>query len=147
MIAIVPLELRHLAGLELQTAQRPDLTALAASGGAELAAQLGPAFTALERVEGQPDRVIACAGLAETHPRYATAWALFGEGKGAGMVAITRSILRVLEVGGYARVDMLVRNSFDRAHDFARLLRFEPEGLLRRYGADGSDFMLYARIF
>ncbi|HEV2746412.1 MAG TPA: GNAT family protein [Allosphingosinicella sp.] len=138
MISIEPFAPHHLAGLTLQTAQRPELAGRAAGAGAEL----GPAFTAL-----RDGVVLGCAGLAESHAGHATAWALFAEGHGvATWAALTAAIRRVLDAADYRRVDMLVRDRFERAHEFARRLGFEQEGVLRRYGADGSDYAVYARI-
>jgi hypothetical protein len=139
MIAVLPFDRAHLDALALQPAQAPELAALQGSIAAQ--ADRGPAFTVMEG-----GRVLLCAGLAENHARYATAWALFAAAKAAAMVATTRAIARVIAASGYERIDMLVREDFARAHDFARLLGFDREGSLRRYGADGGDFALYARI-
>jgi hypothetical protein len=133
MIAIVAFEPQHAASIVLQAPQRGEAESLGFRAGD--AADLGPAFSAVEQDEaGHVVRVLCCAGLAENAPDHATAWALIAEGVGgAGMVAITRAIRRVLDAADYKRVDMLVRESFGRAHDFAKLLGFE------------RDFALYVR--
>ncbi|WP_414902462.1 GNAT family N-acetyltransferase [Sphingomonas flavalba] len=137
MIRIEPLTRQHLATLRVQAAQLAEI----GDGPLGGAAALGPAFAV-----SAAERVLLCAGLAESHPRHATAWALFSDGKGTAMVAIVRAIRRVFEASGYRRIDCLVRGDMASGHVLARLLGFEREGVLRHYTADGTDMVIYARI-
>ena len=38
----------------------------------------------------------------------------------------------------------IVRSDFKDAHKLAKFLGFESEGLMRKYGPDGSDYERYA---
>jgi hypothetical protein len=155
VIAIVPYEPWHGAAIAVQAAQAPELRSAGPPGSA---ASLGPAFSALERVspdsptpnpspEGEGlERVLCCAGLIVNNPRYATAWALFSADKGAGMVAVTRAVRRVIEQADFPRIDMMVRSGFERAADFASLLGFTREAVLAKVGADGSDYEVWVRF-
>ena len=42
------------------------------------------------------------------------------------------------------RVQAIVRSDFKDAHKLAKFLGFESEGLMRKYGPDGSDYERYA---
>jgi len=42
------------------------------------------------------------------------------------------------------RVQAIVRSDFTDAHKLAKFLGFESEGLMRKYGPDGSDYERYA---
>lgn len=128
MIRIEPFAPEHLARLVVRPEQRGEAERLHQAGGA--AAERGPSFSAFD----EAGNLIACAGLAENGPDYATAWAMFGEGLRPGLWArLTRAIAAVLETSGYRRIDMLARADFPAAHRFARALGFE------------QDMILYAR--
>lgn len=132
-IDIVPYEPVHRAMLPVRPEQRYDLDRLGQTLGR--AAELGPAFSAVERDEnGEIVAVLACAGLAETrapdHPLggYATAWAAFAEGlRAAQWSVITAAVRAIIENAGYARLDTMVANDFPAAHRYAEALGFKPE--------------------
>lgn len=105
------------------------------------APDLGPTFTVTRR--GRP---ILVAGLAEAHAGYASAWARIGRDLGGDYPAVARAVRRVLDACGYARVDVMVRDDWRRAHDLVRLLGFTFEGVMRRAGPRGEDFAIYARV-
>lgn len=126
MIAILPFEPQHVARIAVQAAQHGEAERFGWRPGA--AADLGPAFTAAETdQDGRIVRVLACGGLAENNPDYATAWGLFAAGIGPGMVAIARAVRRVLDESLYRRVDMLVDRRFAEGRRFAALLGFEHD--------------------
>lgn len=139
-IAILPYLPAHAQAIEPQVAQRTEPWP---GNSVDRLAQLGPAFSAIEEATG---RVLGIAGLAENHPRYATAWALLAEGKGGSFVTIARAIRRVLDAADYARIDTLVHNDFASGHVFARRMGFMLEGIKHRLGEDGSDFAVYVRF-
>lgn len=141
-IAIAELEPWHVEAIDVQDAQAPEEWALGYQRSKVIELRhLGPAFAVVE-----DGRVLGIGGLAEEHSHKATAWALFAEGKGPAMVAITRAIMRVIAVCDYDRIDMIVRSGFDRACHFAELLGFTKEAELRRFGEDGSDFLIFVRF-
>lgn len=45
----------------------------------------------------------------------------------------------------FHRLQTAIPNGFAPGHRFAGRLGFEPEGIMRRYGPDGSDFQRFAR--
>lgn len=46
----------------------------------------------------------------------------------------------------FTRVQATAKADFPKAQRFLEFLGFEREGLLRKYGVDGSDHILYAKI-
>lgn len=143
MIAIHAYEPWHIAALAVQEAQAGEM-ALATLAPA-VNAELGPAFSAMEEGDGAP-RVLCCAGLVVNNPAWATAWAMFAEAKGPGMVSVTRAIRRVIDAAGYRRIDMSVRSGFERARDYARLLGFAQEATLDRLDAAGNSYEVWVRF-
>lgn len=149
MISIVPFEPWHAAAIAVQPLQAPELATMTGPPG--VAAALGPAFSALRQEGDAPPLVLCCAGLMVNHPEHATAWAMFACDKGAGMVAVTRAMMRVIAEADFRRVDMMVRSGpgagLDgpsiRARDFATLLGFAREAVLGEVGVDGSDYEVW----
>jgi RimJ/RimL family protein N-acetyltransferase len=45
------------------------------------------------------------------------------------------------------RIQMTVRADFPRGLRFAEFLGFEKEGIMKSYGKDGADYILFARVF
>lgn len=127
IIAIVPYEPIHRAMLPVRPEQRQELERF--GEGAGTAAELGPAFSAVEQdAEGRITAVLACAGLAEKSRDYAIAWAAFADGlRAAQWSPITRAIRGVLDGADYKRIDILVRNDWPSAQRFADALGFVPE--------------------
>lgn len=72
--------------------------------------------------------------------------ALFAADAGPWMLAIVRAVRAWLDRQPARRIAMDVREDFAAAHRFARLLGFQAEGLMRAYGPNGENHMLYARI-
>lgn len=145
IISIMEFEPVHLDGFAPRFDQCGEVEAI--GRGAIHAAQLGPAFTAFCD-EGRGElKILGCAGLIRNHEHYATAWARFADGLSPGeWSALTAAIKRVIEASGLARIDMIVRTGFAAAERYAAHLGFAREGVLHRYGSDGSDFALYARV-
>lgn len=137
MIAILPFEPWHFAMLPVRSEQQgePEHMRQAAGG----AADLGPAFSVVEQdAAGNVSAVLACAGLAENAPDYATAWAAFAEGlRPAQWSTITHAIRAVIEGAHYARIDMLVRADWPTAQRYAEALGFTRDAMIyaRRGGA------------
>lgn len=132
-IAIIPFEPLHRAMLPLRKEQSGELERFGQA--VNRAADLGPAFSAVEQDgEGRIIAVLACAGLAENNPDYATAWAAFAEDlRAAQWSPIVHAIRAVIEGSHYARVDTCVRADWPVARRFAEALGFK------------EDFVMYAR--
>lgn len=107
------------------------------------AIEAGQAFTALDS-----DRVLACAGLIPSWPGSAQAWAMLANDiGGAGMVRVTRAVLRLLELHT-GRIEAVVEADFDAGHRWMRILGFECETPrpMRQWFPDGSAGVLYSRV-
>lgn len=92
-------------------------------------------------------RTIAVAGWTRLWPGVVHAYASLSCDAGSSLVAITRRVRKAMDdATGVRRFQMSVRSDFGPGIRWARLLGFEPEGVLSCYGPDGSDHILYARI-
>lgn len=69
---------------------------------------------------------------------------------GPMMLPIHRHVSDILreafESGGIHRIEAVVRAGFGPGMRWAGMLGFELEGVMRKYGPDGSDYLLYAKI-
>ena len=64
----------------------------------------------------------------------------------AEMLWIHRRVSDFLDRSDVDRIETGVRESFKAGHRWAKMLGFQAEGLMRRFGPDGSDYQMYARI-
>ena len=55
--------------------------------------------------------------------------------------------LKAARAKNLKRVQTAIRSDFTVGKKFAKWLGLKEEGLMRRYGFDGSDQYMYARIF
>lgn len=115
--------------------------------GHELAA-LGPAWTAVA-----PDgRILACYGFGfQWRPNartggHALAWAMLAEGLGAAHVAITRFARETLASSPIERIEAIVRAGVPAERRWAELVGFTRIALLRAWGPDGEDHLLFERV-
>lgn len=134
----------HLAALDV----RPDIAA--ATPGLDNPA-LGAALArgyGLSAVAGF--RTLCCGGVLEMWPGAGRAWlAPACQLRRRHWPAITRMALFLFDAAhqaGMRRIETVVREEFAAGHIWARLLGFESEGVMRRWGADGLDYRLYARL-
>ena len=61
--------------------------------------------------------------------------------------AIKKNFARLARLHGIKRVQTAVRADFKIGLKFAKWLGLQEEGLMKKYGFDGSDHYRYARIF
>ena len=61
--------------------------------------------------------------------------------------AIKKDFARVAKENNITRVQSGIRKDFKQGLRFAEWLGLEKEGLMKKWGFDGSDQYLYARIF
>jgi RimJ/RimL family protein N-acetyltransferase len=105
-----------------------------------------PAYT----LTGDCGEIVACCGVQPIFPHSGEAWVVFSE-PGRSYVAAPGACRRVLEdiVSTYrfSRVQASVRADNERDIRFVEWLGFSREGLLRRYGPEGADYLMYARIY
>lgn len=142
MIVMERLRADHVAGLDLQPAQRGMAPALTLEYGQALVAQEGVAWAAVDDVAG----VLGCAGLVEVWRDRAIAWALVTPAALHHWVAVHRLVRDVLRDAPWRRVEMHVDVDHDAAVRWAERLGFVREGRMRAFTTDGRDCYLYARI-
>lgn len=137
MIEFVPFEPWHLSQIEIPAAQ----AAWIKPGYAESLAN-NMAWTGFI-----DDRVVGCAGFAPQWEGRAIAWALFGrEIPKRAWTAIIAKVRKELACTAYPRVEATVPFGFGAGCRLANALGFQVEGLLSKFGPDGSDHFLYARV-
>ena len=61
--------------------------------------------------------------------------------------AIKKDFARVAKENNITRVQSAIRKDFFEGQRFAEWLGLEKEGLMRKWGFDGSDQYMYARLF
>ena len=61
--------------------------------------------------------------------------------------AIRKDFARVAKENNIVRVQTAIRKDFEQGQRFAEWLGLENEGLMRKFGFDGTDQYRYARIF
>ena len=97
------------------------------------------------------NQVVCCFGYVMLWHRVAELWMLTGDQIASHPVAITRGAQRyinqVATKEGLIRLQATVNAQHDLALRWADALQFNREGLLRQYGADGSDYVMFARYY
>ena len=61
--------------------------------------------------------------------------------------AIKKDFARVAKEHNIERVQSAIRKDFKEGQRFAEWLGLENEGLMKKFGFDGTDQYMYARIF
>lgn len=106
----------------------------------------GQAFTAI--VEGD---VMAMFGVNILWPGCAEAWLVPNKNIGREKFALHRGSLAFFKYfsskTGTRRIQITVHTLNVPADAWARRCYFQKEGVLRKYGPDGADYFMYARIF
>lgn len=92
-------------------------------------------------------RVVACGGVFEYWPGRGEAWMEMAKTCKREFLEIHNAVKRFLDICPLTRIEMTVDSDFDEGHRWARSLGFEMEAeRMRKYGPDGKDYALYARI-
>ena len=96
-------------------------------------------------------KVVASFGVHNMWPGAGEGWLLAGKQVNSYPITLTRMTRRYLDI---AARDLLLRrlqitcNTKDElAVRWAIALKFDREGLLRKYGPDGSDYVMFSRIY
>lgn len=142
---VVPFERWHMGRLE---GREYEAQSWAALGGidrtADVCDQADYAYTVL--AAGRP---VACVGVAQMWRGVGVAWAFFGVDAPRYWKTIHSGVTIFLRGalcdGEFHRIQTAVRLDHPAGHRWALRLGFEPEGVLRGYGPDRSDFIGYAR--
>lgn len=92
---------------------------------------------------------VGAAGVRQINLKTFEGWAVLSEDSHKNIKSILRAvdlfIQNYFEFDVADRFQATVRLSYEKGHRFAKLLKFEPEGILKNY-EDNEDFMMYARV-
>jgi RimJ/RimL family protein N-acetyltransferase len=145
-----PMRADDAPSLELQASQQFELgldePILTAERGADLATH-GVAWTALRGEE-----ILCCSGFREIYAGHAVAWAAFTDPAAIGAIAggrITAFARDTLESNlgrRFHRIEALIEADNLRALEWAKRIGLEPAALLRKYGAEARDHILFERV-
>ena len=96
------------------------------------------------------DEIVGCGGIDIMWPGVGEVWVLLAYDIGiysmAAYEVIQDGLKKLIEDNNLRRVQAWGRVGFDASHTLFRHLGFVPEGIARKYGYDGEDFILYALI-
>ena len=110
-----------------------------------VAEQAGMAYSII-----QDGHLILSAGVYRVWDGVGEAWLLPSHRLLKKPAAAVRTVRRFLddiaEQNNFVRVQATTHRQFERGRRFLEWLGFEREGVLRNYGPDGSDHIIYARI-
>ena len=106
----------------------------------------GQAFTAIDE-EGM---LVCSAGIFDVWKGVGEAWLVGSSILNERGITLTRIISRrfkiIIKTQKYKRIQCVVHNEWTISQKFVELLGFKNEGLMRKYGPDGWDYVRYALI-
>jgi len=136
--------------LELQASQQFELgldePILTAERGADLA-EHGVAWTAQ-----RGERILCCSGFREIYRGHAVAWAAFADPAEIGALAggritlFARATLAAVLGDRFHRIEAIIEADNERALMWARRIGLEPSAVLRKYGGEARDHILFERV-
>lgn len=95
-------------------------------------------------------KIIASAGLVPLWKGVAEAWMMSSDDIGRHQIKIGRQLrVRFDEVmwhRGIHRAQANIHHKFEKAIRLAEWLGFESEGLMRRFGIEGADYIRFAKV-
>lgn len=94
------------------------------------------------------DRPVVCLGWTELHPGVFEAWAFGTDEFPKVSTELTKFVRRQLRPSllsnlGVHRMQAISRFDHHDAHRWLRVLGFKPESVLKFYGRDGSDYVMF----
>jgi hypothetical protein len=93
---------------------------------------------------------VVCFGIRTIFPGVGEAWLLPGADIDRHAISVCRGSRRIyqhfINEGVFRRIHVVVDPANDTAFRFAKWNGFDVEGIMRKFGADGSDHLLMARI-
>ena len=97
------------------------------------------------------DKPVFAAGMKMIWGQVAEGWVIASNDMWKYPLGVARAIrkdfARVAKEHNIKRVQTAIRKDFAQGKRFAEWLGLENEGLMRKFGFDGSDQYMYARIF
>ncbi len=141
---IVPFEPKHLQHLPLQTMQKhhaEDLRNFAVYG---KQLRSGLSYTIIDN-----GNIALCAGVLDKWSGVGSGWFLFSAlFRTECFLPVHRHTMRFIRImlqERYHRIEITVAPGHEEGHRWAKALRFEEEGLMRKYDPKGRDAFMYAR--
>ena len=138
---VVSFKAKYLRAMVLQDAQQIMSPLTFDDEYCEQLIDAGPAYTVLDG-----KKPVMCAGVAEMWTNRYAAWAWLSKDAGPKMIGLTRIVDDYLNTRPYRRIEAYVDARFVAGHRWAKILRFEYEGLMRSFGTQGQDMAMYSRI-
>lgn len=145
MIEVVPFEPEHIFGMKPLIKDTYLEQALNNMEYLKCLKQYGVAYSGFTK-----DGIcVGAAGVRQINLKTFEGWAILSEDSHKNIKSILRAvdlfIQNYFEFNVADRFQATVRLSYEKGHRFAKLLKFEPEGILKNY-EDNEDFMMYARV-
>jgi len=137
---IIPFEPGHIWQVRLQSVQVVALGEVTPQY-AQLLAASGPAVSAIE-----DGILLGCCGVAATPYTGGILWGFVGTDCGPRMLKVHRGVSRFIDSVRHRRIEATVLAGFEPGCRWMKLLGFEFEGVMRKYGSDGSDYLRYAKV-
>jgi RimJ/RimL family protein N-acetyltransferase len=130
--------------LELVPQQAQDFPGDSVRHAVRTLAAHGSTFT----LRASDGRLLCICGLASTDAGCAYGWAFMSRAAARQMRFVTRTVRKYLDdvMPRYRRIEIVVRQEFSQAVDWAAMLGFEQEGIARAMAKDGGDMLRFARI-
>lgn len=93
---------------------------------------------------------VACGGVVIPYAGLGEAWLIAGPTAPSHARAVVRAcrhgLAAVIEKHNLVRVQAMVLRHLEQGHRLMRVLGFEREALLRKYGFHGADMFMYAKF-
>ena len=144
MIKVIPFEPEHLYGMKPLIKDPYLEQALNNMEYLKSLQKFGVAYSGFT----QEGVCVGAAGVRQVNLKTFEGWAILSEDSHRQIKSILRAvdlfIQNYFEYDVADRVQATVKLTYEKGHRFAKLLKFEPEGILKCY-EDGADYMMYAR--
>lgn len=105
----------------------------------------GPAYSLYYQ-----DKLLFCCGMIILRPGVGSTWIVCDKainGFGIEVLHYSKMILdETIKKYKLHRVQTEIKSTIRLYHQFIKRLGFQEEGTMRKYGSDGSDYLLYSRI-
>lgn len=96
------------------------------------------------------DKIVGCGGIDLMWPGVGEVWVLLSYDIGiysmAAYEVIRDGLEKLIEDNNLWRAEAWGKVGFDASHTLFRHLGFKPEGIAKKRGYDGSDFILYGLV-
>lgn len=96
-------------------------------------------------------RIIAIVGLVLPKAHCGSVWSLICDDIGKRGLSLTKKTLALIDAAAkrfeLRRMDMMVREDEIRHVRWAEVLKFEREGVIKHFGPQGENYILFARYW